>query len=103
MNKKILFLLIFLFSCPHVQAKAKFKPTFGYSLEGFPRVKIKNDTSKDLACWVAIDGHKKKFRLPPFATSQWITVRDKRYTYKSFSNWCDFIDYHPEYRQYRNG
>ena len=102
-NKKYLFLVFLAIPCLLVQAKPKFKTTFGYSLEGYARVQVKNETTKDLACWVAIDGHKKKFRLPPLTTSQWITVRDKRYTYKHFSTWCDFIDYHPEYRNYKNG
>ncbi|OKY25606.1 hypothetical protein [Thalassotalea sp. PP2-459] len=84
-------------------AKSNIKPIFGYSLKGFPRMQIKNESNQELACWVAIDGFKKKFRLPQFTTSQWITVYDKRYNYQNFSTWCDNIKHHPEYRKYNRG
>lgn len=96
-------LLFTLFFSLSVSAKSNIKPIFGYSLEGFPRMQIKNQSNQELACWVAIDGFKKKFRLPQFTTSQWITVYDKRYNYQNFSTWCDNIEHHPEYRQYNRG
>lgn len=86
-----------------VQAKPKYKSLFGHSLQGFARIQVKNETSKDLACWVAIDGHKIKFRLPALNTSQWYTSNDKRYNYQHFSTWCDYIDLHPEYQKYNRG
>ncbi|WP_286234141.1 hypothetical protein [Thalassotalea sediminis] len=66
-------------------------------------MQVKNESNRELACWVAIDGFKKKFRLPQFTTSQWITVYDKRYNYQNFSTWCDYIERYPEYRQYNRG
>lgn len=84
-------------------AKPKYKSFFGHSLEGFARVQVKNETSKDLACWVAIDGHKIKFRLPALNMSQWYTTNDKRFNYQNFSTWCDYIDLHPEYQKYNRG
>lgn len=87
----------------YVYSKPRTKVTFGHSLNGFARVQIKNETPKDLACWVAIDGFKKKFRLPALTSSQWVTANDKRYTYANFSTWCDYIDLHPQYRRYNQG
>ncbi len=100
--------LILLFSCflftsfPAV-SKPKFAINYSYSLDGFVRIQIKNDTIIELACWVAIDGFKKKFRLPPYALSQWISANDKRFTYTSFSTWCDYLELHPEYKDYNRG
>ena len=84
-------------------AKPKFKSHFGFNIHGFARIQVKNETTKDLACWVAIDGHKKKFRLPALTMSQWYTATDKRYNYQNFSTWCDYIDLHPEYQKYNRG
>lgn len=100
----LFFVTVFTYVVPFsVMAKPKTTVSYGYSLDGFVRVKIKNETIKDLACWVAIDGFKKKFRLPAMTTSQWFTTNDKRYTYSDFSTWCDYIDLHPEYNQYNRG
>jgi len=86
-----------------VESKPKTKISYGYSLDGFARIQVKNETTENLACWIAIDGYKKKFRLPAMSTSQWITTNNKRYTYASFSTWCDYIDLHPEYKNYDRG
>ena len=86
-----------------VFARPKTKTIHGYSLDGFARVKVKNLTTTDLACWVAIDGQKTKFRLPALNESQWDTTNDKRYTYANISTWCDYIDLHPEYQKYNRG
>mgnify|MGYP000160590106 CR=1 FL=1 len=99
----ILFVIIMVTLTFSADAKPKIKIKYGYSLDGFVRVQVKNETNKDLACWVAIDGFKKKFRLPPKMTSQWVTANDKRYTYTNFSTWCDYIDLHPEYQKYNRG
>lgn len=95
--------LLYFFIAVDVSAKPKYKSFFGYSLQGFARVQVKNETSTDLACWVAIDGHKIKFRLPALNTSQWYTATDKRFNYQNFSTWCDYIDLHPEYQKYNRG
>ncbi|MFD2165770.1 hypothetical protein ACFSJY_05785 [Thalassotalea euphylliae] len=81
-------------------AMPQIKTEFGRTLEGFVRIKVINETPKELACYVAIDGRKIKFRLPALAHSKWYKATDKRYTVKSFSTWCDYIEFHPEYRKY---
>lgn len=78
-------------------AKPKTQTTFARSLEGFTRVKIENETNRVLACYVAIDGHKIRFKLPPYAHSKWYKSTDTRFTHKNFSTWCDYIEFHPEY------
>ncbi|MEW6989656.1 hypothetical protein AADZ91_03110 [Colwelliaceae bacterium 6441] len=84
-------------------SKPKIKVIHGYTVDGFARVQIKNETSKQLACWVAIDGFKQKFRLPALSTSRWFTANDKRYNYTNFSTWCDNIDFYPQYLEYPRG
>jgi len=64
------------------------------------RIKVINETNRDLACYVGIDGWKIKFRLPPHKHSKWYKATDPRYTYNSFTTWCDYIERHPAYRQY---
>lgn len=99
----MIFCLLLIFFSFYAFSKPKTKVYYGYSLEGFARLQVKNETNKELACWVAIDGFKKKFRLPPFAMSRWFTVYDKSYTYENFSVWCDYIELHPEYKNYGVG
>ena len=64
------------------------------------RAKIINKTKSELACYLAIDGYKIKFRLPPFQASKWFKATDIRYSYKDFSSWCDYIENHPEFKKY---
>jgi hypothetical protein len=85
----------------NVHAKPKTKTIYGRSLDGFARVKIKNNTTESLACYVAIDGYKIKFRLMALRESKWYTATDKGYNYRNFSTWCDFLALHPEYLKYK--
>ena len=84
-----------------VHAKPKTKTIYGRSLDGFSRVKIKNNTTNNLACYIAIDGFKVKFRLLALRESRWYTANDKRFNYRNFSTWCDFLALHPEYLKYK--
>ena len=98
----ILFFTIFSFLLVNaVEAKPKTKTIYGRSLDGFARVKIKNNTTENLACYVAINGFKVKFRLPALRESKWYTATDKRFAYRNFSTWCDFLALHPEYLRYK--
>lgn len=95
-----IFLLLITFN---IEAKPKTKAVFGHNLQGFARIKIINETTTELACYVAIDGFKKKFRLPPLKESKWFAAKDKRFNYRNFSSWCDYIDLYPKYRNYNTG
>lgn len=97
---KYFFAAIMVFS-PVIIALPKITVTFGESLDGFTRVKIKNETFIPLACYVSIDGQKSKFQLRPKSTSTWVTSTDKRYNYTNFSTWCDYLEIHPKYNLYR--
>ena len=66
----------------------------------FARIKIKNETFEPLACYVAIDGHKVKFKLQGQSSSRWISATDKRFNYQNFSSWCDYLELHPNYQAY---
>ena len=86
-----------------LHARPKTKAIHAHNLEGFARAKIKNETIKELACWVAIDGHKYKFRLPAYSDSKWFTAREKDFSYAHFSYWCDYSEFHPSYQKYDRG
>ncbi len=68
----------------------------------FVQVKVANETTRDLACYVAIDGYKIKFRLPALATSQWYKANDIRFDYSHFNIWCDYLAHYPEYKDYKH-
>ncbi len=86
---------------PMSMALPKVNNTFSVNESGFARVQVHNDTFEMLACYVAIDGHKVKFQLQPKSSTNWITATDKRFNYKNFSTWCDYLDVHPKYNAYR--
>ena len=86
---------------PVIWALPKITVTFGESSNGFSQVKIKNETEKSLACFVAIDGYKAKFWLRRRSTSRWITTTDTRFTYRDFSTWCDYLEVYPNYKAYQ--
>ncbi len=104
MKNFIILLLItaFIFLSTHVaQARPKTKTIYGHNLEGFARVKIKNNTTESLACYVAINGFKVKFRLAALRESKWYTATDKGFSYRNFSTWCGYLAEHPEYLKYK--
>ena len=80
-------------------AKPKIDIMHGFTLDGFAHVKVINRTPVDLACFVAIDGHKKKFKLVALGESKWYKATDKRFKYTDFHIWCDYIELHPEYQK----
>jgi hypothetical protein len=97
----IIFFAISVFSIAnYVHAKPKTKTTYSRNLDGFAQARIKNNTTESLACYVAIDGYKIKFRLPALRQSKWYTATSKNYTYRNFSTWCDFLSLYPEYSKY---
>ena len=85
------------------KALAKTRTIYSYSPSGFIQAKIKNETTKELACWIGINGFRHKFRLTALAESRKITANDKRYNYTSINTWCDFIEFHPQYKKYNRG
>ncbi len=93
--------LILLITSPISWGKPKTTITFNTTITGFTQVKIKNETFESLACYVAIDGFKEKFQLRPRSASRWITATDKRYNYKNFSTWCDYLVVHPQFNKYK--
>ena len=98
----ILFITAFIFFLTNAaQAKPKTKTIYGHSLDGFARVKIKNNTTENLACYIAINGYKVKFRLPSLRESKWYTATDKRFAYRNFSTWCVYLSQNPEYLKYK--
>ncbi|WP_448567747.1 hypothetical protein [Thalassotalea ganghwensis] len=98
-------LLFYLLSIFHsnLSAKPHISMLFGKTAQGYIQARIKNETTEMLACYIAIDGYKRKFRLSGGMTSQWYTATDKRFTYTSFSSWCDYLDLYPEYKKYKLG
>lgn len=93
--------MLLVFPSFNALSKANIKVINRHNADGFAQTQIKNETTKELACWVAIDGFKQKFRLLPATTSKWFTANDKRYSYANFSTWCDNIAFYPRYKNYR--
>jgi len=83
------------------QAIPKIRTEFGRSADDKVRIKIHNETRRELACYIAINGTKTKFRLVRFSQSKWYKATDTRTNYKQFSTWCDYIEHHPEYKKYQ--
>lgn len=81
-------------------ALPKVRIDHGKNPQGIPRVSIYNETSLTLACYVAIDGYKKKFVLQPFNSSRWYSATSNLYNHSHFSTWCDSLEFHPEYKKY---
>jgi hypothetical protein len=91
--------LIAVFSFP-VNALPKIKVEHNTSLQGIPSVRITNETTLILACYIAIDGYKKKFVLQPFGSSRWVSAVSNTYKHTNFSTWCDSLEFHPKYKKY---
>ncbi len=72
-----------------------------YSTDGYAQVKVVNNIKEQLACYVAIDGHKSKFRLPSLKASRWYKATSKHYDHTSFSVWCDLLEFYPQYKKYK--
>ncbi len=83
------------------QALPKFSVEHGKRPDGTPRVKITNETTATLACYVAIDGHKKKFVLGAYNSSIWYAAANNRYNHTSFRTWCGLLELYPKYEKYR--
>jgi hypothetical protein len=79
-------------------AKPKVTIKHQRNAQGFAQVQVSNATMEILACYVAIDGYKVKFRLMSLQPSQWYTATDTRFNHKNFSVWCDYLSLHPEYQ-----
>ncbi len=100
---RLLFLLLFICVSFSAFSKPKTEVFYRYTPEGYAQIQVQNKTTAELACWIAIDGYKKKFRLPPLSVTRWFTASDKRYDYTSFSSWCDYIELYPQYKKYPVG
>ena len=99
-NNSLIFVVLFAtFLSSTLHAKPNIRTEYGYSLEGHARIKVINESGRVLACYVGLDGWKIKFTLPRNGQSQWYKATDKRFNYKSFTTWCDYIENHPEYQQ----
>ncbi|WP_440876984.1 hypothetical protein [Thalassotalea sp. PLHSN55] len=83
-------------------AMPKITVTKRLNIEGITEVQIYNETRKELACYVAIDGQKRKFRLLPFTSSDWYKSNSPAFKHTDYSTWCDYIEFHPRYKQYKN-
>lgn len=94
-------LLCLIFINDHAFAMPDIRVEHGKSLEGYARLRIINNTTRPLACYVAIDGYKKRFVLGALKPSIWYKATNMAYNYKHFSTWCDYLEFHPSYQRYR--
>lgn len=91
-------LLNFSFS---VEAKPNIYVEHSHTLEGFAKSRVKNNTIKDLACYMSIDGYKIKYVLPALSLSRWFMATDKAFNHTHFSTWCGYLSLYPQYERYR--
>lgn len=96
---KFLFIFLLLGFTENVFAMPKIEVTHQRNAQGFAEVQVVNSTMESLICHVAIDGHKKLFRLKPIESSTWYTAKDRRYNHANFSIWCDYLSLHPKYQK----
>lgn len=95
---KLIIALLLLSLAHDVLAMPKIKVTHQRNIKGFAEVQVVNSTSAHLICYVAIDGHKKFFRLQALQASKWYVATDIRYNHTHFSLWCDYLSLHPKYQ-----
>ena len=84
-----------------VSALPKFNVIKRLDINGITEVRLHNETRRELACYVAIDGQKRKFRLLPLTYSNWYKANSPDFKHTDFSIWCDHIEFHPQYKKYR--
>ena len=94
-------LVILLFVTSQIEGKPHTSSVYSKSADGHVRVKIVNKMASTLACYIAIDGHKIKFRLLPLQASKWHSSTNKSYKYTDFSTWCGYIEQYPVYVEYK--
>lgn len=82
-----------------VFAKPKILVKHQRNFENYAEIQVTNQTGKALICYVAIDGHKIHFKLPPRQPSIWYRATDTRFNHKNFSTWCDYLALHPQYNK----
>lgn len=96
---KTLCLIISLFAVFQLAAMPKIEVLKRIDQEGHSQVKVLNKTIRNLACYVAIDGQKQRFRLTGKNSSKWYKATNKTYNHSQFSVWCDYLEYHPNYQK----
>jgi len=94
-NLPIFFLVLFsaqLFSMPKITVNKK------VNQQGYVEVTVKNNTQEPLACYVAINGQKVRFKLIPLALSKRYKATSKAQEHTDISTWCDYLEFHPRYK-----
>lgn len=99
--KVVLYLAVLMFSVS-IHAMPKFSVQHQRSAQNLAEIQVTNQTIETLVCYVAIDGHKIYFRLPPYQPSQWYKATDTRFNFSNFSTWCDYLYLHPKYKPKKN-
>ena len=82
-----------------VSAKPRIRTSHDINDENLARIKVHNETPEALLCYVAINGHKIRFRLSPQGQSIWYKATDVRFNYTDFHTWCDYLKNYPQYQK----
>jgi hypothetical protein len=83
------FLLIFFF-VNNAVAVPKIKLIHKRGADNLAKIQIKNESNRNVKCYVSIDGHKKHFKLGPLRTSKTYMATHKKFNYNHFSVSCDY-------------
>ena len=98
MTVKLFMIALLLLQTTNALAMPKINVKHQRNINGFAEIQVSNDTSENLICYVAIDGHKIFFRLKAIEYSKWYAATDIRYNHTHFSVWCDYLKLHPKYQ-----
>ena len=98
---RTLILLVLIFIAEPAAAMPDIDVEYGKTLDGFARVRVVNNTPRNLACYVGIDGYKIKFVLGALKPSIWYKATDKRFNYTNFTTWCDYLELYPQFQKYQ--
>ena len=96
--KFILCLILLVLSFASI-AKPKISLKYQRNAKNLAEIQVINQTTEALLCYVAIDGHKIKFKLRSRQSSKWYRATDPSFNHQSFSTWCDYLSLHPQFQK----
>ena len=90
MHRFLLTFFLIVFFSYKAFAEPKIKLIHKRSPNNLAILQVKNESNSNLVCYVAIDGHKKHFKLGPFQKSKSFKATHPKFNSTHFSVWCDY-------------
>lgn len=95
--KALLYLILLTLSFASL-AKPKILVKYQRNVKNFQEIQVVNQTAKQLICYIAVDGHKIRFKLQPRQPSKWYQATDPTFNPQNVSTWCDYLSLHTKYQ-----